>query len=67
MINVLGDSIGAGIVYHLSKSDLNEMKRHHHHGDSSSSSEDNETMTASPTSSKTDVVIMKRSQPGAYS
>ena len=25
-INVLGDSIGAGIVYHLSKSDLAEIR-----------------------------------------
>jgi len=55
MINVLGDSVGAGLVYHLSKDDLNSLGDQN---DSSSGSNSNN----SPADSRTDISVVEYKQ-----
>lgn len=57
MINVLGDSIGAGLVYHMSKDDLNDIV-----DGNKSDSED-----VSPGDSRTDVSVIEHKHQQAFS
>jgi len=57
MINVLGDSIGAGLVYHMSKDDLNDIV------DGNKS----DTEDVSPGDSRTDVSVIEHKHQQAFS
>ncbi|OXA52781.1 excitatory amino acid transporter 3 [Folsomia candida] len=56
MINVLGDSIGAGLVYHMSKADLDDI------GSGASDTEE-----SSPGDSRTDVSVIEHKHQQAFS